>query len=401
MAAAPLTFSPQPAEWQIFIRSQALVVPLIELLAILLVMRMGGSIRTGWQNLPRLTRWAMALFLPTMLMVTYQPGNDYVLASLGLLRLLMLGLLALALASLTARQLSDFLGKAWTMIGFGILAYFAVFIVYIFSNRLVGGQWIEHLPGFNNIRHIAFLGFVAFAIGIARRPAVNARPSNWQPLLVPAAFGALGMILPIWSGSRGPLLACLLLAGLLWITQKSDRRFVALYTLGTLGFAFVMASLVPVPNAIFGPAQAFGAADLHAMGAADASSGRLELWRGTIDHIAQRPWLGWGVNQFSGFEPIPHEVFFHPHNYPLQLLHACGIVGVLAVAFSMISIVARHKAFLMTNQGRFHVALFCALAIYSLYDGIFYFAYPLLISMLTMVPFLQAPAQRIDDSEHG
>jgi hypothetical protein len=41
------------------------------------------------------------------------------------------------------------------------------------------------------------------------------------------------------------------------------------------------------------------------------------------------------------------------------------------------------------------------LGVYSLYDGIFYFAYPLLISMLAMVPFLQAPAQRIDDGEHG
>lgn len=400
MAAAPLTFSPWPTGWQIFIRSQALIVPAIEACIILLLLRAGGSIRTGWQGLPRMTQWALALFLPIMLIVTFQPGNDYILASLGLLRLLMLGLVALALASLPHQQVTDFQAKAWSMIGVGVVGYSVVYLCYILANQLVDRQWSEHLPGFNNIRHVAFLGFAAFAAGIAGCLTIDDRGANWRRLLLPVAFGALGMMLPLWSGSRGPVLACILLVGILLLIQKQERGFISVYTIATIGTAFVATSIIPAPITAFGPAEAFGAADLNGPGAADISSGRVELWRGTIEHIAQRPWLGWGVNQFSQFEPISGEVFFHPHNYPLQLLHACGILGSAAIAIAIVPIFARHRAFFATRNGRFHAALLCALGGYALYDGILYFAYPLLISMLAALPFFQAPGQHVARGTH-
>jgi O-antigen ligase len=184
----------------------------------------------------------------------------------------------------------------------------------------------------------------------------------------------------------------MVLAVILWIIQHEDRRRILFYTLATMGFALIVTSIIPAPIAPFGPAQAFGTADLNAAGVTDVSSGRLDLWRGTIEHIMQRPWFGWGVNQFSGFKPIPNEIFFHPHNFPLQLLHACGVIGTLAVVVAVVPMIGRHPALLANRYGRFHAALLCALGAYSLYDGIFYFAYPLLVCMLAMVPFLQPPA---------
>jgi O-antigen ligase len=64
----------------------------------------------------------------------------------------------------------------------------------------------------------------------------------------------------------------------------------------------------------------------NATGIAKESWGaRVAIWRFVAGLIAQRPWLGWGMDASRVFDPIP----LHPHNAALQIWLELGVVGVL------------------------------------------------------------------------
>lgn len=61
---------------------------------------------------------------------------------------------------------------------------------------------------------------------------------------------------------------------------------------------------------------------------------RLAIWDFTLDHVAQRPWLGWGLDTsraipggLEEFAPGLQWLPLHPHNSVLQLLLEEGIIG--------------------------------------------------------------------------
>ena len=61
---------------------------------------------------------------------------------------------------------------------------------------------------------------------------------------------------------------------------------------------------------------------------------RLAIWRFTLDHIEEKPWLGWGLDTaraipggLEEFAPGMQWLPLHPHNSVLQLLLEEGIVG--------------------------------------------------------------------------
>src|SRR5690606_22204628 len=96
-------------------------------------------------------------------------------------------------------------------------------------------------------------------------------------------------------------------------------------------------------------------------------SGRIEVWRATIELIQARPLFGHGDGQFS-LMVGERLLIAQPHNIILQLLHAWGILGVLAC---LALVIRMAPAFLRpgTLDG---VGFRCAalvLAAYSFIDG--------------------------------
>ena len=80
-----------------------------------------------------------------------------------------------------------------------------------------------------------------------------------------------------------------------------------------------------------------------------SSSGlRLEIWKTTVNLIAERPFWGWGINSFEAVMPHAQSAlifkenvegnFTHPHNAFLQVWLDLGLVGVLIVTALIASV---------------------------------------------------------------
>ncbi len=73
---------------------------------------------------------------------------------------------------------------------------------------------------------------------------------------------------------------------------------------------------------------------------------RVQLWRGTVELIAERPWFGhgWGDKTFQALfvarHPVRAEDYPHAHDLPLQVAFGVGVVGLTLYA-AMFAIVVR------------------------------------------------------------
>lgn len=394
MALAPMAFTPDLAGWQVFLRAHAFIVLAIELAVIFLLMRGGGSVLHGWNMLPSLSRWAIFALALISISVSFQPDKDHLAGAIGLSRAAFAGLFALALLG------SDGFGdrhwrSLWIALAIGAFAYFGLFSVYVTVNNLNDAQWIMQFPGFNNIRHVAFLGLVAFGGGLACLLLADRKPGASRRAIMMLPIGVAAMALVLWTGSRGPLLAISFAAICCLILFSESRRAILIYAMLCFGLGIAIASILPIPNPIYGILQAFGIADVSAENLNRASSGRIEVWLYTIEEAMKRPFFGWGVNQYAHFLPDGRERLFHPHNYPVQLLFASGFVGAFLVIAAAGTLVWQRRGFIQGRAQKFNAIIAATLLLYSLYDGILYFSYPMMIFVLVFIGCLQpqrAPA---------
>lgn len=390
MAAAPLAFTPEPEGWQIFLRTHSFIVLPIELAAIFYLMRSGGSVLHGWKALPFQSQCAILALTFISIIVSFQPGKDHLAAAIGLTRMAMAVMLALALLGRDAFGERDW-RSLWLALALGAMFYFALFVAYVTTNTLEIDRWIGPFPGFNNIRHVAFLGFIAFSGGLAYLMfAERTSSAGMDPILV-TAIGTVALTLVLWTGSRGPLLAITIATlgslALFW----ENRSAILIYVAISFSAGIVIASLLPIPNPIYGVLQGFGVADVDSADLNTASSGRLEMWQFTLDEAMKRPFFGWGINQYAHYLPDSRPRFFHPHNYPLQLLFASGFVGAFLVIVAAASLIWQRKNFVRSKAQKFNAVIVATLLFYSLYDGILYFSYPMMIFVLVFIGCLQPP----------
>lgn len=390
LAITPMAFTPQPENWQAFLRMHSFLVLPIELLAVFVLMHGGGSVVRGWRSIPNLSKVLIAIYAGVSIYISVQPPADAFSAAVGLSRAGFAGLLALALlgsAGFADREWRTF----WAALAVGAVAYYGVFAAYVMSNTLTVQQWVGPFPGFNNIRHVAFLGLIAFGGGLGYLLIADNAPSWHRDLLASFGFGIPALTFILWTGSRGPLLALMFATLCCFALFWRRRRCIAPYAFISITLAIVIASLLPLPNPIYGVWQAFGLADVNSETLNAASSGRLETWQYTFGKALERPLFGWGVNQYNHFLPDAREQLFHPHNYPVQLLFASGFGGTALLLLAVSAFVLPRLRYISSDSQKFNGALLLTLLLYSLYDGILYFAYPMMIFTIVFIGCLQPP----------
>lgn len=147
-------------------------------------------------------------------------------------------------------------------------------------------------------------------------------------------------------GSRGPLLAILLLVLYLFIVKYdlyrnkitiNIRRLVLFLFLAVI----ISTMLIPIFNALNDILQSkslsFRFVDkiLHMHEEGDISNGRTSIYNFTIENIFQRPIFGHGIGCFYTYYYDSN--IQYPHNFILQLLYDGGIVLFLIVIIPVIS----------------------------------------------------------------
>ncbi len=385
MVLLPLDMTSTPDGWQIFLRAFSFAVPITQLIFVLLAMHKHHSPFRAIAQLPGLTKAAVLVWLIVACALSFQPGKDHLQAGIGLAKLVVAGLFFLALIDMARALGSRFILPLWICLGLGTLLYLLLWSIHILAVSPQGEEWVIRVPGVNNVRHTGFFAFASVVAGLFTLLSFRDSTNRYLRWGLPLLFAIAGLSMALWTGSRGPLLASLVaFAATFWVAG-ANRKIVGTFFMASALAATFIVSIMPVPNPIFGIAGATGWADVSAESATtDASSGRKELWAGTIDRIMQRPVIGWGLGQFGKFGTPKPDTFFHPHNFPLQLLFSGGVLGALLLCLTFIPALRRWGWPYTKGPSAAGLGGVIGMMVYSLYDGALHFSYPITIFLVAI-----------------
>jgi O-antigen ligase len=402
MVLAPLDITSHPVGWQVFVRMHSFIVPFVQLVVVVTVMAIGfspfGSIRT----LPRITKIGLFIWAAIATTVSFQPDKDHLSASIGLMKLAIAGLVLLALIDLRSLFRTRLLLTIWIAVGFGMIFYVVLWTLHIAMLSPQGDEWVIRIPGVNNVRHTGYFAFAGFTAGLMCLITFQRSPITAFRWGLPLLFGSVSVGLSLWTGSRGPLLASVTTAFMVFCIARPLRRRVVGFFLGSAVAALVVVSALPVPHEIYGISGATGAADISAETEHDASSGRKELWANTVGKIVQRPFFGWGLHQFAELGPSAPGRFFHPHNLPLQMLFSGGVASVVLTFFIFFPALKTWQWPYRRGIGAAAVSCLVGMLAYSMYDGALFFSYPIMIFLLAIATSIKPPVMRsARDTSHS
>lgn len=295
----------------------------------------------------------LALILVALRVVpahSVQPPADWIRAGLALFVLLACGTLLWAAPDPVT-------GAVWTVLHFIHLAFgFAIYrlcasrIVPIerLTNALIAGyvaatialivfilgiddktgfDWLNGLPGYDNIRRLGYYSapILALCIGIA------AADGGLRRRCAALAVLAIGCALIVWTGARGAM-AALILASLVAMPFFRRLRLAALPIAAAASAGALAGALVP-PLAPFMGSERMIRTEIPPEGSPPDHgllSGRVELWQETVRAIGERPVFGHGEAQIHELSEVVAAMYtLHPHNLLLQSLLAWGVAGTI------------------------------------------------------------------------
>jgi|GEM_PF-3183757 len=334
--------------------------------------------RHGWL-VPLGCLWAAAAVLSSANALMPQLAGER-----SLRWVLMLAFALSLLAAVRARPERAFtLLLGWSL---GLCGYAAVLVAFVLVDPVRPGvDWVTHIPGVANVRHLGFEAMTVALVGSLYRPAAAHRV--WTGALLLA--GAVGWTLLFWSGGRGSFLAAGAALVAVAVLGRSDRRrrFVELVCLMLAGFAIATVHTPSGPS--FGAWRTIGATSVApasgAPEAGDVSSGRLDMWREAAAAVAAHPWLGIG----EAHAPLRLETargFAQPHNLFLQAALAWGVVGgaafVIAIAYSLWRAARRVSGSDLGSPAAAGFAVAVALAANALIDGTLFHPRPVTLFLI-------------------
>jgi O-antigen ligase len=389
MAILPWSFDAHPSGLQLFLRNYSFAIPLIEFTFVLCVMRTGFSPLAAVAAFPRGTKLLAVGWFTLMIFTSFEKSDDHLEAAIGTLKIFIETLFILSLIHL--RSLSQFrdFTKIWFCVGAGAAVYVLIWTGKVVLVGMSGNDWAFGLPGLINVRHVGHIALASYFAGIFCLFAFQHKSGLSSRWLFPVLFAATGLVLTLWTGSRGPTLAALIGTVLIVSFSGAMRRRLSIYLLATWASAVLVASALPIPHDIYGVFRASGMAHASTDLSGDIISGRGPLWQGTVNKIMQKPLLGWGLEQYSTSGPMLKPLTKHPHNFVLQLLFSGGIIGLIALC--LLGWAAMRHWGWPKLAGKELVGTGCVVAmlVYSMYDGALYFSYPIMIFLLALATSIQ------------
>ncbi|MBY8820718.1 O-antigen ligase family protein [Sphingomonas colocasiae] len=347
----------------------------------------------GWSS--GLIGLLVAIDIGDALLVAPDPSAALMRSAMTLIHLLFaLGVVDL----MRARGFNDYRALWWALLT-GSTLYVAIMAAFVVAiEQPARFDWLHFGLGVVNIRHSGFYVAVgaAFSFGLAAT-----EPDKLRYWLAVGA-GTLCCAALFWSGSRAPLLA-LLISGVLSAALIPALRTIRLPLAMILAYAGGGAlSLIHAP-----PFGNYGLLRMVKAGAEatanEVSSGRVDLWRGSIRTFLARPLFGHGEAQFITVVPEAQSIFYHPHNALLQSLVQWGGVG--TALFGTLAVMLWWRLLQGTRRaGATAAPAFVAVntfIVYAMTDGVLFFVYPMMILAFLLAVGLAASALPRDPDRSG
>jgi O-antigen ligase len=288
---------------------------------------------------------------------------------------------------LGVRRFDAYRALWWSLLA-GAVLYVALLIAYVAAiahpDRF---DWQHFGLGVVNIRHAGFYVTVGAAMAFAIAATEPRRHLYW--LAVAAATLCCAEL--FWSGSRSPLLALLaasMISAALIPVLRNWKLPAALSVAYVAGGALSLLHLPPHPH--YGLLRMLISGSEKTANA--VASGRIDLWWGAIRALRAHPIFGYGEGQFIIAVPEAQHIYHHPHNMLLQSMVQWGVVGAFLLA--VLGVATWWSLYRATRtSGDRAVPAFVAVngfAVYAMFDGVFFFVYPMMIVAFLLAAGLAA-----------
>jgi O-antigen ligase len=382
-----------------FMRGNSFPVTIVQLVYIAIAIGRGFSPVARLLQLPTVTKAGLLLLHIVMFWTALDVAKSGLIALFGIFVIYVHLLFWLACVQQTKMWVQADYGRFWTATGIGVVAYALLWLVNIVAYHPQGEDWMWLVPAITNIRWIGFFALAGFCGGIGALVLNDQNLIARNRMVLPLVFMALGWFLAVWTGSRGAILA-MMIAGAFSVLVSKDRKTLAWAIVITAMAAIAIAAILPVVHPVYGLGRMLGSA-ANSDNLNTLSSNRIVIWQATIEKIMLQPWLGFGIDQYRLSWPGGEIPFRHPHQSILQLLFATGIAG--AVAWTMIAIpIVRHITPNFSSPGHWATGAYVlAGTVYGLFDGFFYYAYPVMIYLLSIAILVRQTASTDASGKSG
>lgn len=381
MVLVPWDFGTDMTSYRGFMRGLSLTVPLVEILFILLASTRGFSLFAAIRALPELSKIGAAAFLLTTIAGTMLSAKVPIFSLIGIGKIVIHALFFLSLLHEVAKGGRKWRRALWLAIGCGVLGYCLLWLANIVAYQPTGDDWVGLVPGIPNVRGIGFFGLAGFFAGYCVYATAGGFNHPKIAHAVGVAISVVALVLIIWTGSRGGMLAIVSGTIFAFLFAPALRRSIA----GFFGSALILAVLasyaLPIVNENYGLMRMISSSSIIVDGG-NPSAGRTQIWAGTIQKIMERPVLGWGIEQFAVSGPEETLGYKQPHNMILQILFSVGFLGGLATLMMLLPIALRVVFDLSQPE---HVAAWGYITgtiVFGLYDAAFYYTYPVMIFLI-------------------
>lgn len=381
MAILPWDFGNDFGQYRVIMRGHSLVVPLLQCLIVLIVMAGGFSPYNSIRALPGLSKVGACLFCVIAAVGAFTVAKSPILVAVGMFKISIHALFFLAVIDQVENWRRRELMCFWFAISLGLLVFWFVWITNIWIFEPNGRDWVRLIPGVTNVRGLGFFAVAGFFAGMAL--AAKNKFQEWQsPVFVLGVLVSVSaLIMVLWTGSRGGLLAIMSGAGFIFVFAPALRKSVAVYFGLALILALAASYPLPIVNESYGLERIILSSSTISDGA-NPSSGRTQMWAGTVQKIMDRPMLGWGIEQFAISGPEETLGFKQPHNMILQILFSIGFLGGLATLMILLPIASRVVFDISQPESVAAWGYVTGVIVFGLYDAAFYYPYPVMIFLI-------------------
>lgn len=391
MVLLPWDFGAEMNHYRGFMRGLSLTVPLLEMTFVLLATARGFSLFAAVREAPTVSKAGFAMLVAVVVAGAAFSSKVPILSLIGLGKIVIHALFFLAIRDQLSRANAKLRNTIWTAIGLGLLAYWAIWGFNIWAFEPRDAEWVGLVPAVTNVRGLGFFALAGFFAGAVLALSGNSKRSTY---LLGTVISASALIMILWTGSRGGLIAVFVALSLLAILSSHFRVNLAKFSIIVFPVAVSISLLLPTVNPSYGVERIIFSS-VGAPADSDPSSGRIEMWVGTIEKIKGRPIAGWGVEQFATAGPEKTLGFKQPHNMILQLLFSTGILGAIAALLITLPFLPRLHWDVSTPDRLAAWGLIAGTLTFGLYDAAFYYTYPVMIFLIAVAMVLKPFEQTV------
>jgi len=283
---------------------------------------------------------------------------------------IVLYLVLLAVAQRDPLFLSMFI-RTKQLVIFSVGIFFILFIYFFAEPEIINLK--NHPPVFRHLRHLNYEIF--FGVLIATLCIISGKNRTEQTAVL-----FVLIFLTAWSGGRGSVLGVLVSLGLLWFFLSGANRKQLMSRLLILSVLSLVIILLTNQDAILANTLGYSKEyDLDRF-----SAGRVSIWNKAISVVLNEGIIatltGLGPDAFGrwGLD----RVVIQPHNAFVQCFMEFGLLGLLVFILFITKTMINAVHLLKNSDDQLMqviAASFIGGMAFSLVDGIFYHAYPLLM----------------------